>query len=261
VKHHDAALQRFVERVQTDPRFLGVIVTGSLARGDERPDSDIDLYLAVTDDRWDEAFAAGRLAFVERESAGYPGGYFDLKLVTLDYLDDAAVRGDDPVRESFAGARVAWSRVPDLAERVVRAATVPEDQWAARQVSFLAQARLHGGYFLKQGVERADPILTANAALHLATSAARALLALNHVLHAGPKYLTRALEGLQRKPAGIDEALVALVQRPSIEAGQHVLDLLDRVVDRPIEGDEALSRFVLDNELAWRYRTLPPEYA
>jgi hypothetical protein len=25
--------------------------------------------------------------------------------------------------------------------------------------------------------------------------------------------------------------------------------------------EETLSRFVLDNELAWRYRTAPPEYS
>jgi hypothetical protein len=261
VKHHDAALQRFVEHVQPDPRVLGVVVTGSLARGDERPDSDVDLYLLVTEDRYEEGLRAGRLAYVEREGADYPGGYFDLKLVTLQYLDDAADRGDDPVRDSFAGARVAWSRVPDLAERIGRAARVPESQWATREAAFLAQARLHGGYFLKQGVERQDPILTASAAVHLATAAARALLALNHVLYAGPKYLGGAVAGLERKPAGIDEALLAVIRSPSVEAGQHVLDLLDQVVERPIDGDEALSRFILDNELAWRYRTQPPEYA
>jgi hypothetical protein len=151
--------------------------------------------------------------------------------------------------------------VPDLAERIGRAARVPDEQWADRQAAFLAQARLHGGYFLKQGVERQDPLLTASAALHLATSAARALLALNRVLYGGPKYLRSAVARLERKPVGIDEALIAVVLSPSIAAGQHVLDLLDEVVDRPIDGDEALSRFILDNELAWRYRTSPPEYA
>ncbi len=261
MQHHDAALQRFVERVQADPRVLGVIVTGSLARDAERPDSDVDLYLVVTDDRFDEALRAGRLAYVEHDGADYPGGYFDLKLVTLPYLDDAAERGDDPVRDSFAGARIAFSRVHDLAERIERVATVPDAQWTERQAAFLAQARLHGEYFPKQAVERDDPLLTAHAAVHLATAAARALLALNRVRFSGPKYLRATVAGLERKPAGIDEALVALVQRPSIEAGQGVLDLLDEVVDRRIDGDEALSRFILDNELAWRTRVPPPEYA
>ena len=261
MKHHDAALQRFVERVQSDRRVLAVIVTGSLARGAERPDSDVDLYLLVTEDRYEEGERAHRLAYVEHEGADYPGGYFDLKLVTPGYLDDAAARGDDPVRDSFAGAMVAWSRVPDLEERIARIAAVPAAQWLDRQAAFLAQARLHGGYFLRQAVERGDPLLAASAAVHLATSSARALLALNHVLYAGPKYLRAAVAALERKPAGFDDALLAVVQRASIEAGDHLLGLLEGAADWPLDADESLSRFVLDNELAWRTRVPPPEYA
>jgi len=260
MKHHDAALERFVARSEGDTETLAVVVSGSVARGDERPDSDIDLYLIVTEERWAAAFEAERLMYVDREDVGYVGGYFDIKLATLSYLDDAAERGDDAVRDSFAHCRVAFSRVPDLDERIARVAEIPEASWRDAMAAHVAQARLHGGYFLVQGVERGDPLLTAHAAVHLATSAARALLALNRVPFAGPKYLASRLARLADKPAGFDAAVTDLVTRPTIEAGARVLTLLEGAAQWPLDEDATLSQFILDNELAWRYRTPPPEY-
>jgi predicted nucleotidyltransferase len=260
MRHHEEALERFVARSAADQSVLAVVISGSLSRGTERPDSDIDLYLIVTEERWSVAFAAQRLMYVERDGANYSGGYFDIKLATLSYLDDAAQRGDDPVRDSFAHARIAYSTVTDLEERIARIAVVPDGQWRERVYSQLAQAQLHGGYFLPQGVERGDAILVAHAAVHLATAACRALLAMNRVLFAGPKYLAVAVGSLANKPAGFDSAVVELVDRPTIAAGNKVLSLLERATGRPLDEATALSRFVLDNELAWRYRTPPPEY-
>lgn len=255
MKHHETALRRFVARCEDDEGVLGVIVSGSLSRGAERADSDIDLYLVVTEERWSAAFDRQRLMYVEREGADYPGGYFDIKLTTLSYLDDAVARGDEPVRASFAHSRIAYSVIPDLAERLARAAVVPPEHWREAMMSQLASARLHGGYFLAQGVNRADPLLTAYSAANLAVSASRALLALNRVLFAGPKYLASTVAALPQKPHGFDEALGELVTRPSIVAGENLLSLLEQAADWPLDEESTLSRFVLDNELAWRYRT------
>jgi predicted nucleotidyltransferase len=261
VKHHDDAIARYIERVSADPQNLAVILTGSLARGLERPDSDVDVYLVVTEEAWSEAFAASRLMFVETEGANYEHGYFDIKLATLSYLDDAAERGDDPVRESFAHSRIVFSRVDDLTERIERASRVPEAQWDARAASFIAQARLHGGYFLEQATESGDIVLTANAALHLALSASRALLAVNRVLFQGPKYLARSVATLERRPAGFPHLIEDLLAHPNTASGRAVLDALENFTDWGLTEEQTLSTFILDNELAWRYRTQTPEYS
>ncbi|MFF1571470.1 nucleotidyltransferase domain-containing protein [Leifsonia sp. NPDC058292] len=261
MKHHDAALTGFVERMGADPQCLAVIVSGSLARGTERPDSDVDLYVVVTEERWNEAYAERRLMYTEDDGIGYPGGYFDIKLATLSYLDDAAERGDDPVRDSFASARVVFTRIDDLADRIARIGAASDDDWSARVSSFIAQARLHGGYFLKQAAESGDALLLHHAAVHLATSTARALLALNRVRFAGPKYLTKLVAALDDKPAGIDALLVDLVSHPTPATADAVLASLETFTGDLLPREETLSTFVLDNELAWRYRTKTPEYS
>jgi len=261
MEHHDAALSAFVERSRADPDCLAVIVTGSLARGTERPDSDIDLYVIVTEERWNDAFADNRLMFTDEHGIDYPGGYFDIKLATLEYLSDAAERGDDPVRDSFAASAIAFSRVDDLAERIAAIGAASDDDWTARAASFVAQARLHGGYFLKQAAESGDRILLHHAAVHLATSVSRALLAVNHVRFPGPKYLTKLVSTLPKKPEGIDALLVAVLEDPNAATADALLDSLEAFTGDALPREQTLSTFVLDNELAWRYRTKTPEYS
>ncbi|HEY2556055.1 MAG TPA: nucleotidyltransferase domain-containing protein [Diaminobutyricibacter sp.] len=261
MKHHEIAVERFVTRASADPDVLAVVVTGSVARGTERPDSDVDLYLVVSEERWDTAYEQRRLMYVEREGIGYEGGYYDVKLATLSYLDDAAERGDDPVRDSFAISRIAFSRVDDLPRRIERIGTVPDGLWDDRVASFVAQARLHGDYFLKGALGSGDVLLLRHASVHFAASAGRAVLAHNRVFFAGPKYLAKQVAALDNKPTGFDALLTAVVADPTVEAADALLAGLETFTGSVLPADETLSRFVLDNELAWRYRTKTPEYS
>lgn len=260
MRHHDNAVDAFVASVADDPTVLGVVISGSVARGTERADSDVDLYLIVTEDRWREAAEARRLMYTSVDGIGYDGGYFDIKLATLSYLDDAAARGDDPVRDSFAHVKVAFSRVDDLGERLRRIAEVPASHWDDLCAGFVAQCRLHGGYFLEQAYERGDRMLLAHASTHLATSASRALLAHNRVFFPGPKYLASLTRALPDKPDGFDGMLTALLDDPTPQTARTLMDAVEKTVGSLLPEEETLSRFVLDNELAWRTGRSPVEY-
>lgn len=258
--HHDRAIARYLARESARPDTLAVVLTGSVARGTERPDSDVDLYLVVTEARWSDAYAAERLMYTEDEGIDYEGGYFDVKLATLSYLDDAADRGDDPVRDSFSASRIVFSRVDYLDARIARIRPA-DDEWDARVASFIAQARLHGRYFLQQAHASGDQLLLHHASVHLATSAARALLAANHVVFPGPKYLSKLVAGLESKPDGVDALLTAVLTDPAPATADALLASLESLAGDLLPRDKTLSQFVLDNELAWRYRTKTPEYS
>ncbi|NEM92504.1 nucleotidyltransferase domain-containing protein [Galbitalea soli] len=258
--HHEEAIARYVERVAADDDTLGVVITGSLARGTERADSDVDLYLVVTEERWERAWRDGLLMVTETEGIGYEGGYYDIKLATLSYLDDAADRGDDAVRESFATSRIAFSRVDDLPTRLARAA-LPAADWDARVASFLAQLRLHGGYFLAQAHASGDRFLLQHAAVHLVLAASRLLLAHNRVLFQGPKYLSTTVHALAEKPDGWEALVAAVLDDPSPATAGALMTALESFRAWPLSEEQTLSTFILDNELAWRYRTKTPEYS
>src|SRR5436190_5833828 len=51
------AIQRFVDELAADPAVRGVILFGSHARGNARPDSDADLAILVERDQFEMGFA------------------------------------------------------------------------------------------------------------------------------------------------------------------------------------------------------------
>lgn len=261
MRHHERAITRYVTFAAADPRNLAVIITGSVARGTERTDSDVDLYLVVTDEALEEAHRSERLMYTDTEHVDYEDGYLDIKVASERYLDEAAEHADDPMRASFDGARIAWSRVDGLDDRIARILRVPDSVWTDHMASFIAQSRLHGGYFLRQGHELQNQFLLRHAAVHLASAACRALLAANRVLFAGPKYLEKTVAALPDKPAGFEDAITALLGDPTPETADAVTGALEAFRDWPVSPEQTLSRFVRDNELAWFYRSVPPEYS
>lgn len=260
MQHHQDTLDAYVRRVKADPNTIAVIAVGSVARGTERPDSDVDVYLVVPDEMFDSAIAAHHVSFVERIDATYPGGYIDVKLATVAYLDAAAERGDDPVRASFDGARVVWMRDGvDLIRQVTAIPVLPETVWDHRAVSFISQVRLHGTYFLPQAIALDNTFLLHHAAIHMVGAGGRALLALNRTLFRGPKYLDATLAGLDRIPGGYRDLAQQVITEPGRENAAAYMQALETFHRWPLDRAASLSAFIRDNELAWLTGRLPPE--
>ncbi|MGW8482129.1 nucleotidyltransferase domain-containing protein [Microbacterium sp. NPDC055903] len=259
MEHQERALAAYVDQVAASDDTVGVVLIGSLARGVEREDSDVDVYLIVTPDAFARSTAEDRWAWIDRRDLDYPGSYIDVKLADIDYLRAAVERADDPTRASFAGARVAFSRDDELEGLVQRISVLDEEVWAERVRSHVAQVHLHGGYFLRQAEEHGDAFLLQHAAVHTALAAARAALASAHRLMPGPKYI-RALVREVPSPEGFVAAWDRLVDAPSVAASKDLIAIVDDWLSGDQSHLDSLSVFIRDNELAWLRGTIPAEY-
>ncbi|UYO96598.1 nucleotidyltransferase domain-containing protein [Microbacterium sp. M28] len=259
MEHQQRALDAYVAQVAANPDTVGVVVIGSVARGTERDDSDVDVYLVVTAEAFAAATAEDRWAWIDRHGLDYPGSYIDVKLADLAYLRTAVRRADDPTRASFAGARAVFSRSEELPALVERISSLGDEVWAERIRSHVAQAHLHGGYFLRQAEEHGDPFLLQHAAVHLTLAAARAALASAHRLMPGPKYIHRLVREIP-SPDGFVEAWDAVVAAPGTTTANALIAIIDDWLGRDQTRDESLSVFIRDNELAWLRGTIPAEY-
>lgn len=260
MRHHEETVERFTESESARAEVLGVVVVGSVARGDERPDSDVDVYLVVTDEAYAAAGRTGRIAYVSHDGVTYDHGYVDVKLTSPGYLTAAVERADDPTRASFLGARVRLDRIGGLAPTVAAITRPPEDVWERRVHAYRAQVALYGGYFLPQAYERGDSFLLQHASVHTALAAGRAALASRRRLFRGQKYLTGDLAAIDHLPTDFLSAWHALLAEPTPATADAVIGVCDALGGSPLEIDESLSTFIADNELAWLHHTIPPEF-
>lgn len=259
MRHHDEAIERYLDRARSRPEVIGVLLTGSLANGSERTDSDIDFVVVVTDEAWREAVYLERVMVVEHDDIDYEGGYFDVKFATAKHLAAAAERGDDPARHSLGTAKVLYDQGTGLSATLRR---IAESTQAGPDLvaSFVAQARIHGQYFLASGIRHQETFLAAHAAVHFGLAAGRGLLADAGIRYPGPKDLLATLRTLPEPGGRFALAIAEVARTPSLQAARELLDLVELHLGRALPEAATLSRFVTDNELAWLRRTTPPEH-
>lgn len=257
-EHHERAIARYVEAARRR-EAVGVIIVGSVARGTERDNSDVDAYEVVDDARFDAALDAGTIASVDTASTDWPGGYIDIKLVSLGLLDRAVAEADDATRASLVGARVVHDDVGGIEARIASITAPGPEHFAARIRSFAAQFALHADYFLPHGRAHDDAALAANAAVHAGFAAGRIALAERGVLFRGPKYLLAQLR--EDDCEELVDAISVLVDERSAAAVERVRALVPVLAETGGAIDDgALARFIADDEWAWFTGHAPPEH-
>jgi len=260
MRHHELTIDAFTAGQAVRPEVLGVVLVGSVARGDERFDSDVDVYLVVTDEAYAAVAQSRLVAFVSDVGVAYEGGYVDVKLASPSYLRDAVDHGDDPTRASFDPCRVTFDRTGGVAQLVTKMTNLPDAIWAQRVRAYRAQLALYGGYFLVQAAERGDRFLLQHSAVHAALAAGRCALAQHRQLFRGQKYLATDLNRLSELPHGFLDTWSAVIEAPTPSMARTLITIVDAWLGDQLSGDESLSDFIAANELGWLNGTLPPEY-
>jgi predicted nucleotidyltransferase len=263
VQHHEDTVARIVATAPDRPDWLAVIVTGSVARGMERADSDVDISVIVDGASFAAAYEVGNVSWIERELSTYDS-YVDIKILTFEHLALVRERGDEPTRATYVGARVVWTRDPDARAELERLidgiGELSDDEWRRREESGIAFFRLQVEYFAPHAIAVGDTFLLHHAAVHAVSGASRAMLARNRTLFVSNKYVTSTLPTLAGTPVGWAEASSALLSSPTAETFAAFQRLVEGAADWTLPHDGTGGRFIADNELAWLTGIPPAEY-
>lgn len=95
-RHHEESLKIMEDYFRNRQEVIALIFGGSVAKGTERPDSDLDAMVIVPDDYYEKLLAENRTAETIDGLCTYEGGYFDVKYMTKDYLRAAAEKEANP---------------------------------------------------------------------------------------------------------------------------------------------------------------------
>jgi hypothetical protein len=248
--HHEVAIARTVERFEADPTVLGLLLGGSIAHGFESESSDVDVMLVVSDEEFDARLARLDTAFADVDLAGYEGGYIDVKYVSAAYLDLVATRGSEPARFAFDGARVLFSRLDGLDERVAAAGRYPAGVREDRIARFAAQVEAWRWYS-GEGERKGDSYLLATATSRVALFAGRMLLAHNEVVYPFHKWFLRVLDQAPLKPDGIVELIRDVTASPRAKGAERIADAVLGFRAWERGSIDWPNQFMFDTEQSW----------
>lgn len=255
-EHHRSTIERLVAKFENDPRYPALIIGGSLARGQEKENSDVDIILVVTAEEYARRLATKDLWYLDREIAGYPDGYVDGKIFDLDFIRDVAAKGSEPARSAFQGAFLAYNHLPELPALIEKIPVFQEQERQEKMERFYSQVQLLN-WFVGEAEKRGDQYLLRQSTTEMVLFAGRLILEYNRILFPNHKWLIDKLRQAPEKPDNMLDLADQLLANPTKEAAQAFRDCINNFRDWGIEYMSALVTFVEDTEWAWRTRRPP----
>ncbi len=254
-RHHEESMENLVRLYRGDESVLAIVLGGSIAKGLERPDSDIDAIIVVTEAKYRALTAERRLSECVFGHCTYEKGYFDIKYCTKAYLAATAERGSEPSRYAFTGSRCLFARDPEIEPMIAAIPVFQTAQKAEKMLSFYSAYALNSGYFWRASAD--NPYLRHRAAAEAALFGLRLVLQEEEILFPCQKNLwvmIQSLPGTEALLAACEAFLKALTDE-ALQAYSEAL--FARIRYRPPEDySQTLTRFIDDMELWW-YKERP----
>ncbi len=251
-QHHIDSLENLKNYFSDKEEVIALIFDGSVARGCERPDSDLDAMVIITD----EAYKIRSENHITAETitgyCTYEGGYFDVKYMTKGFLIDAANKGSEPTRDAFFKSRVLFTKDPDIPQIVSKIPVFQKQEKEEKMLSFYSDFWLNYYYFLKSC--KPDGYMKLHALNEVIYSIYRMILQEKEILFPSNRRLEETVQNISKETF----ELVKLGKQSS--SSQEMLDI-DAFVDYflkitsytiPTSDKPILSQYTKDFEQWWR---------
>lgn len=257
-RHHIESIENLKKYFSGMKGMIAVVLDGSIVKGNERPDSDVDALIVVTEETYARLAAENRLAEVIPGYCTYEGGYFDVKYKTKTQLIAAAERASEPTRNAYVKAQVLYSSDPDIAPLVEKIAAYPEKELGAKVACFNANLQLNRGYFLRC-VPEENTYMRAHLAQEIVYSVYRLILAENRELFPCNRRLEETVRKCKKRPADILELGAAFLKEITVENCEKFVTAFWEQSDLPLTDDvsENCSRYVKYYEDWWNEERPP----
>jgi len=215
MKHHEESIKIMIKHYQENPEIKALFLTGSVATGTERSNSDIDGVAVVSPEYYLQKKKSGMTMESYRGKCTYEGGYFDIHYKTKQDLVTIAESGSEPMRNMFSCARTLFCNDTDLPELVSRIPVFQKTEAAEKQQRFYCTLKQSYSYYWiickPEGFAR---IHTANSMIY---SLYRLILLENEILFPSIRKLEATVKRAANKPEMIIEKCHNFIQNLSDE--------------------------------------------
>jgi len=255
-KHHEESIQNLVAYFSNNQAVLAIVLGGSIAKGLEKFDSDIDAEVIVTDSYYNELVKEKRVSEGITGHCTYENGYFDVKYFTKNFLNVLAIRGSEPSRNAFVKSYCIFSRDKEIENIIPKIGIFQESEKKEKMDSFYSALALNYHYFWHKSKD--NLYLRVRCTSDIVLFGYRLLLQDNGVLFPCQRDLSDTVSKLQRSPVNIvlkGETLLKNMRDEDVtDFVESILNYID--YQPPKDWSEVLTRYTDDNEIWW-YKERP----
>lgn len=251
-KHHEESLERLKEYFSDKTEVIAVIFGGSVAKGCERIDSDLDAMVVITDEAYEDRVKENKTAETIGGYCTYEGGYFDIKYMTKKFLQEAAEKGSEPARNAFLKSRVLFTRDSEISDLVEKIPIFQSQEKEEKMLSFYADFWLNYYYFLKSCP--LDGYMKLHAVNEVLYSIYRMILQEHEILFPCNRRLEEFVADLSEETAALTDLGKRAAQSQQMSDVDAFVDFFKQITtyQEPREIGNVLSQYTKDYEQWWR---------
>ncbi|QDU34843.1 Nucleotidyltransferase domain protein [Poriferisphaera corsica] len=257
-EHHRLALAAGVRRVLAIAEGVGeqvvaVYLGGSIAKGRERVDSDVDLMVVLDEASWERRRVARDVSFIWFDILPGWENYAEGRYVPVGYVERVMAEGSEPAMNGVDGVMCVWGQ--DVLGEVT--GVYARDRHEEKMASFWAQLQGNRYCFWEEGKRMGEVYLKSKAAMEVVLFGMRVILVENDIVFECHKQLMTQVRGAVKKPVGIEDKAGRLLREMSDEAMDDFYHSLLTWWEglgggrRALEADEMVSLYQLDCEMSW----------
>ena len=232
-EHHRQTIENLKACHENDNDCLALIVIGSVARGEAGQGSDVDFYLVVNEQAYEDCLAKDGECVDAHEYSVSPCTEANGYLISLPALQAMCDHGNEIDRWMFTKALVVFTKDAEINRLVAEIPCYPEKGRVRRMESYHSQMHYHISFFEFAFLSQTKYLMY-ETATKLILSIGRLILSDNRILYPNRKWFFRELKKAPDKPEGICEAMEAFLDAPTIEAGHELIGMVERYKGYPL---------------------------
>jgi predicted nucleotidyltransferase len=257
-QHHKETIKNVTERFIKNNEVLGLIISGSLAHGFAKEDSDVDIMIVIPEEQYKIRLKSGELTYVDKEDCTYADGYVDGKYISVDFMNKIAAMGSEPARYAFQGSIVAFSKISEL-ENIIKSITqYPIELKQDKIKRFYAQFQAWNWY-CHEAIKKENSYLLNYSVSKLILFGGRLILAYNETLYPYHKWFLNVLKNVKNKPDNFIQSINDLLESKNQEKIEAFYKNVVEFTDWGTSEINWPNLFALDSELNWLDGKIPIE--
>lgn len=253
-KNQENTINQLINYAAKDESILGLILCGSVAKGTETDRSDIDVFVVVTDERFDK----------EKETKNYFWGTdfdseefkveVDGKIIPKDFLSKVWEYGNECVKSTLYYSKVIYSRDTDIEKLLANKHSISIEQKNEniRKFYSLMKSRRFSAD------DDLENILFVNKCIYdTVFYACRLVLAHNDIFYPCEKNLYKALNQCKKLPDNFIPLMNGVMNSYDFNRMVEFYNSVEQYFKEYRFDNRLRKGYVLENELFWYFNTFP----
>jgi len=250
-EHQQKAIDYITDKFYLDNQTDALLISGSISHGFNDEYSDVDINIVVSDEIYEQKSKEHAFTYWENAENFYPGGYFDGKFITLNYLSLVVEKGNEPTRFALHDCKIAFDKTGQVADYIKKIGVYDTNKLRENTIRFLSQLEAWKWY-CGEALKKNNQYLLDLSVSKLILFAGRLILLENRTFFPYHKWFMKVLENVVNKPPEFIQSIERLLKDKSLENITQFYELVKNYKDWS-EGENYNwgSHFVYDTETVW----------